>query len=117
MEVSIFDLPSIYRPKGLPSWLLTEIYYDVESEIKYKGYIDRHKAELKRISSEPEKPLPHHIDYPSIPGLSNEAIEKLSFVKPQNIGQAKNVSGVTPSDISVLLIYLKSKNVSRETSS
>ena len=117
VEVSIFDLPSIYKPKGLPSWLLTEIYYDVESEIKYKGYIDRHKAELKRISSEPKKPLPHHIDYPSIPGLSNEAIEKLSFVKPQNIGQAKNVSGVTPSDISVLLIYLKSKSVSRETSS
>ena len=117
VEVSIFDLPRVFRPKGLSSWLLKEVYYDVESEIKYKGYIDRHRAELKRISSEPERPLPHHIDYPSIPGLSNEAIEKLSFVKPQNIGQAKNVSGVTPSDISVLLIYLKSKSVSRETSS
>ena len=117
VEVSIFDLPRVFRPKGLSSWLLKEVYYDVESEIKYKGYIDRHKAELKRISSEPERPLPHHIDYPSIPGLSNEAIEKLSFVKPQNIGQAKNVSGVTPSDISVLLIHLKSKSVSRETSS
>ena len=117
VEVSIFDLPRVFRPKGLSSWLLKEVYYDVESEIKYKGYIDRHKAELKRISSEPERPLPHTIDYPSIPGLSNEAIEKLSFVKPQNIGQAKNVSGVTPSDISVLLIYLKSKSVSRETSS
>ncbi len=115
VEVSIFDLPRVFRPKDLSSWLLKEVYYDVESEIKYKGYIDRHKAEIKKISNEPERPLPHNIDYPKISGLSSEAIEKLSFVKPQNIGQAKNISGVTPADVSVLLVYLKSKGVSRES--
>ena len=115
--VSIFDLPRVFKPRNLSSWLVKEVCYDVESEIKYRGYIDRHRAEIKKISGKPEKLLPHNIDYSKISGLSSEAIEKLSFVKPQNVGQAKNISGVTPTDVSVLLIYLKSKGVSRETSS
>ncbi len=115
-SVSIFDL--INKPKQqkikIPTWLEKDIMYDVESDIKYEGYIKRHLKEIKQIEKNNSLKIPKKTAFSNIPGLSSEAAEKLSIIKPENLRQASRVSGVKPSDISVLNIYLKSK-VSRET--
>ncbi len=79
----------------------------VEVEIKYEGYIKRQLDEAKRMSKLEEKKLPEDIDYNTIEGLRLEARQKLTNVRPKNIGQASRISGVSPADISVLLVYLE----------
>ena len=107
-DVSIFDLPAEFRPipKSLPGWLGDDILFDIESEIKYEGYIQRHIKEIKNIKKNDSLLIPIKTNYPSIPGLSKEAIEKLSSICPENMGQATRIPGITPADISVLNIYL-----------
>ena len=78
----------------------------VEIRLKYDGYIKRQLAEAARSAKLAEKNLPADLDYSSIKGLRLEAQQKLNEVKPLNIGQASRISGVSPADISVLLIYL-----------
>ncbi len=75
-------------------------------QIKYEGYIKRELAEVERQKKLEDKILPHGIDYGKISGLRLEAVEKLSEIRPLNIGQASRISGVSPADIGVLLIYL-----------
>lgn len=77
-----------------------------ETEIKYSGYIKRQLAEVERFAKLEEKMLPPDIDYTAIRGLRLEAAQKLQKLRPENIGRASRISGVSPSDISVLLIYL-----------
>ena len=77
-----------------------------ETEIKYSGYIKRQLAEVERFAKLEEKMLPEGIDYTSIRGLRIEAAQKLQKLRPENIGRASRISGVSPSDIQVLLIYL-----------
>ena len=79
-----------------------------EVQIKYDGYIKRELAEVARQKKLEEKRLPEGISYADITGLRLEAAEKLERVRPMNIGQASRISGVSPADISVLLIYLAS---------
>ncbi len=83
-----------------------EAIEDVETEIKYGGYIKRHLREIEKASQSEELLINVGLDYFSILGLSNEAKEKLSLVKPQTLGQASRVSGVSPADVTVLMIYL-----------
>lgn len=78
----------------------------VETEIKYKGYIARQQAQVNEMLRLEGKAIPSDIDYSSVYGLRLEAVEKLNKIKPANIGQASRISGVSPADISVLLIYL-----------
>ena len=87
--------------------LSLEIREKVQTELKYEGYIKRQEAailEAKRLES---KLLPEDLDYTTLKGLRLEAREKLNKIKPKNVGQASRISGVTPADISVLLIYLQ----------
>ena len=77
-----------------------------EISIKYEGYIKRQIAEVNRKARLEEKKIPEDIDYQSVKGLRLEAIQKLSRVRPLTIGQASRISGVSPADISVLMIYL-----------
>ncbi len=77
-----------------------------ETEIKYSGYIKRQLAEVERFAKLEEKQLPADIDYTQIRGLRLEAAQKLQKLRPENIGRASRISGVSPSDIQVLLIYL-----------
>lgn len=79
----------------------------VEVEIKYEGYIKRQLEEAARMAKLEEKLLPENTNYTSIEGLRLEARQKLSAIKPKNIGQASRISGVSPADISVLLVYLE----------
>lgn len=81
----------------------------VEIELKYEGYIKRQAADIEEMRRVEQKKLPPDIDYQKITGLRLEAIEKLSKVRPENVGQAGRISGVSPADISVLLIWLAGK--------
>lgn len=83
-----------------------EVFEQVEISVKYEGYIKRQEAQIKEMRRLEKKMIPQSINYDNITGLRLEAAEKLSKVRPHNVGQASRISGVTPADISVLLIYL-----------
>ena len=83
-----------------------ECLEQVEIEIKYKGYIDREKDLADKIKKLEYVEIPNDINYDKFSSLSNESKEKLNKVKPINIGQASRISGIKPSDISILLVYL-----------
>lgn len=86
------------------------IFDKVQTEIKYEGYIARQNHQIKEMRRLESKIIPENLDYGEIRGLRLEAIEKLNKIKPLNIGQASRISGVSPADISVLIIFLASKN-------
>ncbi len=83
---------------------------EVEIQIKYEGYIKMQEAQVEKFKKLEVKLLPEELDYEQINGLSLEARQKLNKFKPRSIGQASRISGVSPADISVLLIYLQMKN-------
>lgn len=85
------------------------VFENVEIELKYEGYIKRQLADIEEARRLERKLLPEDVDYSQIKGLRLEAGEKLNKVKPENIGQAGRISGVSPADISVLLIWLAAK--------
>ena len=82
------------------------IFEQVEIEIKYEGYIKKQLEQVEKMRKLEKKILPKDVDYKTVTGLRLEAQEKLNNVKPDNIGQASRISGVSPADISVLLIWL-----------
>lgn len=104
--------PQLYyedlRPfdQGNPG-LSKEVSKEAEIEIKYAGYIDKQMAQVEQMRRLESRLLPQDLDYSSIKGLCLEAIEKLDRVKPLNLGQASRISGVSPADISVLVIWLE----------
>ncbi|MFT9849414.1 tRNA uridine-5-carboxymethylaminomethyl(34) synthesis enzyme MnmG [Aneurinibacillus sp. REN35] len=85
-----------------------DVAEQVEIQIKYEGYIRKQLQDVERLKKMEKKKLPEDLDYMNIQGLAMEARQKLEKVKPLSIGQASRISGVTPADISVLLIYLES---------
>jgi tRNA uridine 5-carboxymethylaminomethyl modification enzyme len=91
----------VNRPE-LPS----AVVRTAEIQVKYAGYIKRELSEVERVRKLEDKKIPDDIDYTKILGLKQESAEKLSKIRPMNIGQASRISGVNPADISVLLIYL-----------
>lgn len=86
---------------------VAEILEQVEIEIKYEGYISRQKDQVDRFEKHESSQIPQDFNYSKIKALSSEAKEKLTRVRPNSIGQASRISGVTPSDVSVLMVYLK----------
>ena len=83
---------------------------EVEIQIKYEGYISLENAQVEKFKKLENKKLPKDINYSDIKGLRLEARQKLDKVKPMSVGQASRISGVSPADISVLLIYLEMIN-------
>ena len=87
----------------------------LEITAKYSGYIDRQTEEVARLKSQEHQKLDADFDYGSVPGLSNEVQQKLGQVKPETIGQASRVPGVTPAAISLLLVHLKRRQKLKKT--
>ncbi len=83
---------------------------EVEIQVKYEGYIKLQEAQVEKFKKLEEKILPEDIDYEEIKGISLEGRQKLNKFKPHSIGQASRISGVSPADVSVLLIYLQQLN-------
>ena len=117
--ITLYDL--IKRPEV--SYEMTEVLdknrpalprfqqIEVQTEIKYEGYIAKQMADIDKFKKLEEKKLSQDIDYNKIPGLKKESVEKLQKIKPESIGQASRISGVSPADINVLLIRLKTGEV------
>ena len=105
-QISYSDLADVdpHRPE-----LSRAVQESVEIQLKYEGYIKRQLADIEEMRRVEGKVLPEDIDYGKIKGLRLEAAEKLEKVRPENLGQAGRVSGVSPADISVLMIWLASQ--------
>ena len=86
---------------------------EVEIQVKYAGYLDRQQRQVEAFRKEESRRIPETIDYHSITGLRLEARQKLDFIRPMSIGQAGRISGVSPSDIAVLLIWLEQNKTER----
>jgi tRNA uridine 5-carboxymethylaminomethyl modification enzyme len=84
-----------------------QVAEQVEIQAKYHGYISRQREEVERREAHEHVPLPADIDYREVAGLSVEVQQKLNRVRPETIGQAARISGVTPAAISVLLVHAK----------
>jgi tRNA uridine 5-carboxymethylaminomethyl modification enzyme len=98
------DLLSIFRSLSPLDWETEE---RVETLARYDGYIQKQLDQVARNRALENTPLPQDIDYLTLDGLRLEARQKLNKHKPENIGMASRISGVTPADVNVLLIYLK----------
>ncbi|MDP2037888.1 MAG: tRNA uridine-5-carboxymethylaminomethyl(34) synthesis enzyme MnmG [Ignavibacteria bacterium] len=109
-ELELSDILSVLPDGDEFKELITsdKIYEQVEINIKYEGYIQRQQELIKKMEKYEKINIPLSFDYLKIKTISTEGREKLNKVKPRTIGQASRISGVTPSDISVLLVYLKS---------
>jgi tRNA uridine 5-carboxymethylaminomethyl modification enzyme len=94
--------------RALREWdVRPDVVEQVVLECKYAGYISRQADQVERFQAMEGRTIPPTFDYQAIPQLRFEAREKLSRVRPANIGQAGRVSGITPADLAVLLLYLR----------
>jgi len=115
-EVSAYDL--LRRPEvnyqmlseqtGLTTQLSDQkIIEQIEIHAQYSGYMERQMAEIEKSKAQENKQIPNQFDYLSVTGLSAELTEKLSEIKPQTVGQATRIQGMTPAAVSLLLVHLK----------
>jgi tRNA uridine 5-carboxymethylaminomethyl modification enzyme len=111
-EITYDDLPGSNDTK-----IEDEVKRQVEILVKYAGYISRQENEIKKLKSFESKHIPHSFDYSTVPSLRNEARQKLSKIQPATLGQASRISGVSPSDVAILMVWLKrSAQMAEETS-
>ena len=87
----------------------------VQIQVKYSGYIQRQQDEIDKAIRNEKTLMPQNLDYQEVPGLSNEVIAKLNDHKPETIGQASRISGITPAAISILLVHLKKRGLLRKS--
>lgn len=87
----------------------------VEIDIKYSGFLARQEQQQRQMQSKQNLPIPHDIDYESVPSMSAEAQEKLGMIQPASIGQASRIGGVNPADISALLVYMEAQKRRRNS--
>ncbi|MFW5885658.1 MAG: tRNA uridine-5-carboxymethylaminomethyl(34) synthesis enzyme MnmG, partial [Halanaerobium sp.] len=106
-EISYSDLK--FFAKELPE-IKKDVQEQVEIQVKYKGYIERQEAQVEQFRKMEEKKIPEELDYNQLDNLRLEAREKLNKIRPLSIGQASRISGVSPADISALMIYLEQYN-------
>jgi tRNA uridine 5-carboxymethylaminomethyl modification enzyme len=85
----------------------------VEIEVKYEGYIKRQDEQIRLFARSENMLIPSEFDYSQVKSLSKEGKEKLALIKPKSVGHASRITGVTPADLSVLLINLKARDSSR----
>ncbi|MGS2718354.1 tRNA uridine-5-carboxymethylaminomethyl(34) synthesis enzyme MnmG [Eionea flava] len=110
------DAPTV-DDVSVPENFTTQVAEQIEISAKYAGYIQRQEQEVKRLLQHEETPLPENFDYATVEGLSNEVKQKLITQKPENLGRASRIQGVTPAAISLLLVYLKKRGLLRKVTS
>jgi tRNA uridine 5-carboxymethylaminomethyl modification enzyme len=103
-EISYKDLP------GRNESLSEEVIQQVEISVKYAGYIDRQELEVQKFKKLEDKAIPDTFDFSTVPSLRLEARQKFAKIRPATIGQAARISGVSPADISILMVWLKRSN-------
>ncbi len=124
-EYSLFEL--LRRPNvsyaALTAWLEEPVApaggavaEQVEIAAKYAGYIERQRSEVERQLSQERLALPGELDYSSVRGLSKEAQQKLNQHRPETVGQASRIQGITPAAISLLLVHLKRRALAASAS-
>ena len=101
------DLSTIYRLMGWQEMPATEVAGQVEIMIKYEGYIRQQQEQVERFKKMEDIKIPSYISFDEIHGLSKEVKEKLTSIRPESIGQAARVSGITPAAVSILMVHLK----------
>ncbi|MDO4636417.1 MAG: tRNA uridine-5-carboxymethylaminomethyl(34) synthesis enzyme MnmG [Lautropia sp.] len=108
-NVSLNDLVHLWPEAA--SFLVVDprVAEQLEIQVKYQGYIDRQKQEVQRMAQQEAAPIPEDLDYTSMSGLSNEVRQKLMERRPQTIGQASRIPGMTPAAVSLLLVHLRKK--------
>jgi tRNA uridine 5-carboxymethylaminomethyl modification enzyme len=94
------------RAGRLPVQVLNELRA-VETEIKYAGYLDQQQKSIERLKKSEQRSIPEWFDYSSVSGLSREMKEKLNRVRPQTLGQASRIPGVTPAAVSLVNVYIE----------
>jgi tRNA uridine 5-carboxymethylaminomethyl modification enzyme len=108
-EITYNDLPETNGPV-VPAVIAEQ----VQILLKYEGYIARQEAEIQKFKTIEERKIPAWIDYASIHSLRSEARQKLTALRPSTLGQASRISGVSPSDISVLAVWMKRAPTTQE---
>ena len=104
------DTAKLFKPNQKDK----NLYRRASTEAKYKGYVDKQKREIKKVQKQNNKTIPQNIVYKNIPGLSNEVKEKLIKHKPQTIGHASKIEGVTPAAVNLILIQIKKKELLKD---
>ncbi|MBF6650690.1 tRNA uridine-5-carboxymethylaminomethyl(34) synthesis enzyme MnmG [Methylobacter sp. BlB1] len=104
------DINRLLSFLGIDEAIPEQVAEQVEIQAKYAGYIDRQQTEIDKALRYDHLRLPEAIDYKGVPGLSNEVSEKLKNHRPETLGQASRIPGITPAAISLLLVYLKKKS-------
>jgi len=93
------------------SLINTDILAQIEMEVKYEGYIQRQMEQVDKFKKLENMRIPESFQYDGIPGLSREIVQKLSRIRPGSLGQASRISGITPAAISILMVYLKRREI------
>ena len=105
--------PEVSIPQLRKAFSINEMDEEIEEQaeitLKYSGYITKQQQAIERFQKIEEVRLPESVDYSKIEGLSREAREKLARVAPRTLGQASRISGVTPADISVLMVFIEQR--------
>jgi len=103
-DVTFADLPEELRAQ-----FSAEIWSLVETDLKYEGYIRRQEAQVERARERESHPIPATVDYAAIRDLRMEARQKFERIRPATFGQAGRISGITPADLAILEIWLRSR--------
>jgi tRNA uridine 5-carboxymethylaminomethyl modification enzyme len=104
------DITKVFKPKKKDR----NLYKRAATESKYMGYVEKQKREIKKTQKQNNKKIPQDLKYNNIPGLSNEVKEKLIKHKPQTIGHASKIEGVTPAAVNLILIQIKKKEILKQ---
>ncbi|MDH4198869.1 MAG: tRNA uridine-5-carboxymethylaminomethyl(34) synthesis enzyme MnmG [Spirochaetia bacterium] len=106
--IELLDYFHFFQPPDFPRSLNVTDKINFTMDIKYQGYIKREKESVKKYHDAMDKKIPPSLDFNLIPGLKTEARQKLIKIQPETVGQASRISGVDPSDIDIIIIYLQS---------
>ena len=114
-ELGYDDLNLVAPASGAGAWrsdqrLAEQVKLQVDVQAKYSGYLQRQLDEIERQQRNENLRLPHDIDYGDVGGLSNEARQRLREVRPETLGQAARIPGLTPAAVSLLLVHLKKRD-------